>query len=83
MSGDDSLDIWKQLVAQQQQLLALQQQQKEFQEKTSTDLAAIREILAQARGGWKVFLWVGSIGVGMATVAAWVWANVIPHIHIK
>lgn len=74
--------IWRELATmqgqqlqQQQQLTELYKSQLDYQNKISDDLTTIKDILSQARGGWKVFVTTGTAITMAIGGLAWVWTT--------
>lgn len=76
----DNAALWRQLVINQQEVIAMQRNQLVFQDNVTKKLAAIEDILSQAKGGWKVFIAVGTTVTAILGGLAWVAVNIL---HIK
>lgn len=76
----DTAALWRQLVINQQEVIALQRNQLAFQKDVAEKLSAIENILSQAKGGWKVFLAIGTATSVILGGVGWVLVNVL---HIK
>jgi hypothetical protein len=73
-----AMHLYRMLIQNQSQLVTFQQQQIEFQNHTNTQLAKIADILSQAKGGWRVFLMIGTaLGGVLAGLGA-----LLNHLHI-
>lgn len=73
----DNVELWKHLVINQQEIISLQRNQLANQESVARELANIKDILSQARGGWRVFVGIGSVVALGISALAWVWLNVL------
>jgi len=67
------------LIELQQQFIAHQQQQLLKDNRITEELKAIRDLVSQAKGGWKVAMLFGSISTVIAGALAWGW-NQFTHI---
>lgn len=63
------------LIEMQQQFIAHQQQQLLKDNRITDELKAIRDLVSQAKGGWKVAMVFGSISTVIAGALAWVWSQ--------
>lgn len=63
------------LIEMQQQFIAHQQQQILKDNRITDELKAIRDLVSQAEGGWKVAMVFGSISTVVVGAVAWVWSQ--------
>lgn len=70
---NNNSEIWRRLWSLQEQIMEIQKSQARHQEEVSKKLGEITDILSQAKGGWKVFIVVGTAIMMMVSGAAWLW----------
>ena len=79
MSHEDivaSLNAQKdRLIEMQQQFIAHQQQQILKDNRITDELKAIRDLVSQAKGGWKVAMVFGSVATVLAGAFTWAWSQ--------
>jgi len=63
------------LIELQQQFITHQQQQILKDNRITEELKAIRDLVSQAEGGWKVAMLFGSISTVIAGALAWGWSQ--------
>lgn len=63
------------LIEMQQQFIAHQQQQILKDNRITEELKAIRDLVSQAKGGWKVAMVFGSISTVVAGGLVWLWSQ--------
>lgn len=63
------------LIEMQQQFIAHQQQQILKDNRITEELKAIRDLVSQAKGGWKVAMVFGSVSTVAVGGLAWLWSQ--------
>lgn len=64
---EGNAEIWRRLWALQEQIIAIQKDQAANQKLVAEQLGQIKDILSQAKGGWKMLLIVGTVAGAILT----------------
>lgn len=67
-SVEGNAEIWRKMWSLQEQIITLQKDQATHQQDISKQLGEIKDILSQAKGGWKVLLIVGGVVGTVVTI---------------
>lgn len=63
------------LIELQQQFISHQQQQILKDNRITEQLQEIRDLVSQAKGGWKVAMFFGSVSTVVAGALVWIWSQ--------
>lgn len=69
-------ELWRLYLDLRRDFLA---HQVEFHQ-VASDISEIKEMIAQAKGGWKVLLALGTVLTGMFGAGAWIWTNIVQRV---
>jgi hypothetical protein len=67
-SVEGNAEIWRKLWTLQEQIITLQKDQANHQQDIAKQLGEIKDILSQAKGGWRVLLMVGAVVGTVVTI---------------